>query len=68
MTRIQRIVAAGGVLIGAGVLTVLRQVLTASPNPHLVGLGQWVAGTEFPGTILIFMGMFLWMLAVLIES
>jgi hypothetical protein len=68
MTSVQRIVAAGGVLIGAGVLTVLRQVVTASPNPHLIGLGQWLAGAEFPGTILICMGMFLWLLAVLIES
>jgi hypothetical protein len=62
MTNAKRIVVAGAMLIGAGTLVVLRQILTASPNPQLGGLGQWVAGTEFPGLILICAGAFLWCL------
>jgi hypothetical protein len=48
------------VLIGAGTLVVLRQILTAPPNPQLGGLGQWVVGTEFPGLIMICAGALLW--------
>ncbi len=66
MTNLQRLIAAGAVLIGAGVLVVLRQVAAAVPDPHLGPLGQWVAGAEFPGLILICMGGFLWAVAVLI--
>ena len=62
MTNASRIIVAGAMLIGAGTLVVLRQVLTASPNPQLGGLGQWVAGTEFPGLVLICGGAFLWCL------
>jgi hypothetical protein len=53
-----RIVIAGAVLIGAGILVVLRQILTATPNPALEGnaLGRWVVGAEFPGLIMICTG------------
>jgi hypothetical protein len=54
------IVMAGAVLIGAGVLTIVRQALTMTPNPELDGLARWVAGTEFPGLILICAGVVLW--------
>jgi hypothetical protein len=60
---VNRITVSGAMLIGAGTLVVLRQILTASPNPQLGGLGQWVVGTEFPGLILICVGAFLWCVA-----
>jgi hypothetical protein len=60
MTNAHRVIIAGAVLIGAGKLVVLRQILTASPNPQLGGLGQWVVGTEFPGLIMICAGALLW--------
>src|ERR1700730_10583139 len=66
MTNDNRFVVAGAMLIGAGTLVVLRQILTASPNPQLGGLGQWVAGTEFPGLIMICAGAFLWCLGALL--
>jgi hypothetical protein len=66
MTNVQRLVAAGAVLIAAGVVVVLRQAITASPDPQLGVLGQWIAGAEFPGLVLICIGSLLWLLAVLI--
>jgi hypothetical protein len=63
MTNARRIIVAGALLIGAGILVVARQILTAPPNPQLGGLGQWVVGTEFPGLIMICAGAFLWGLA-----
>jgi hypothetical protein len=60
MANPRRVIVAGAVLIGAGTLVIVRQVLTAPPNPQLGGLGQWVVGTEFPGLILICAGAFLW--------
>jgi hypothetical protein len=49
---------AGAVLIGAGILVILRQVLSSGPNPALAGndLGQWLVGAEFPGLIMIVAG------------
>jgi hypothetical protein len=64
MPNAHRIIVTGAVLIGAGTLVVVRQVLTAPPNPQLGGLGQWVVGTEFPGLILICAGAFLWCVGV----
>ena len=60
MTNAHRVIVAGAVLIGAGTLVVVRQILSAPPHPQLGGLGQWVVGTEFPGPILICAGAFLW--------
>jgi hypothetical protein len=60
MTNPHRVIFAGAVLIGAGALVIVRQILTAPANPQLGGLGQWVVGTEFPGLILICAGAFLW--------
>jgi hypothetical protein len=60
MTNAHRVIIAGAVLIGAGTLVVLRQILTAPPNPRLGGLGQWVVGTEFPGLIMICAGALFW--------
>jgi hypothetical protein len=64
------IIIAGIVLIGAGFLAILRQALTASPNPALEGdvLGRWVAGVEFPGLIMIFAGAILLCVAVILRS
>jgi hypothetical protein len=64
MTNARRITVAGGLLIGAGALVVVRQILTAPPHPQLGGLGQWVVGTEFPGLIMIGAGALLWCVAV----
>jgi hypothetical protein len=60
-----KMIVAGAVLIGAGVLVIVRQALTATPNPELDGLARWVAGTEFPGLVLICTGAFLWAVAAL---
>jgi hypothetical protein len=54
-----RIIVLAALLIGAGVLVVLRQILIAAPNPQLGGLAQWMVGTEFPGPIMIVVGAFL---------
>jgi hypothetical protein len=54
-----RIIVLAALLIGAGVLVVVRQILTAAPNPELGGLAQWMVGTEFPGPVLISVGAFL---------
>jgi hypothetical protein len=59
MNNANRIIVAGALLIGAGILVVLRQIFTAAPNPQLGGLGQWMVGTEFPGPIMIGVGAFL---------
>jgi hypothetical protein len=67
MTNAHRVVVAGALLIGAGILVVVRQMLTAPPNP-LGGLGQWVVGTEFPGLIMICAGAFLWCVAAFMGS
>jgi hypothetical protein len=64
MTNAHRIVVAGALLIGAGTLVIVRQILTAPPHPELGGLGQWVVGTEFPGLIMICAGALLWCVAV----
>ena len=64
MINAHRIVVAGALLIGAGTLVILRQVLTAPPHPELGRLGQWVVGTEFPGLIMICAGALLWCVAV----
>jgi hypothetical protein len=66
MTIARRITVAGGLLIGAGALVIVRQILTAPPHPELGGLGQWMIGTEFPGLIMIGAGAFLWCVAVVI--
>ena len=66
MTNARRIIVAGALLIGAGILVVVRQILTAPPHPQLGGLGQWVVGTEFPGLIMICAGAFLWCVAAFI--
>ena len=66
MTNAKRIVVAGAMLIGAGTLVVLRQILTTSPNPQLGGLAQWVVGTEFPGLIMIGAGALLWCVAAIV--
>jgi hypothetical protein len=60
LSKLSRVIAAGAVLIGAGIFVILRQILTAPPHPELGGLGQWVIGTEFPGLILICAGGLLW--------
>ncbi len=60
MTNAHRVIVTGAVLIGAGMLVIVRQILTAPPNPQLGGLGQWIVGTEFPGLILICAGALLW--------
>lgn len=56
-------VTAAVVMIGAGVVAILRQTLTALPSsPAPVGdfsLERWLAGTEFPGLALICVGAFL---------
>jgi len=67
MINARRLIVSGALLIGAGILVVLRQVMTATPNPRLGALGQWVAGAEFPGLILICAGAFLWGLAALLD-
>jgi hypothetical protein len=59
MSNANRIVVMGAILIGAGILVALRQILTAVPNPQLGGLAQWMVGTEFPGPIMICVGAFL---------
>jgi hypothetical protein len=64
MINARRITVAGALLIGAGVLVIVRQILTAPPHPQLGGLGQWIVGTEFPGLIMIGAGAFLWCVAV----
>jgi hypothetical protein len=66
MTHARRIIVAGALLIGAGALVIVRQMVTAPPNPQLGGLGQWVVGTEFPGLIMIGAGAFLWCVAALL--
>jgi hypothetical protein len=66
MTNARRITVAGGLLIGAGALVIVRQILTAPPHPQLGGLGQWLVGTEFPGLILIAAGAFLWCVAAIV--
>jgi hypothetical protein len=66
MSRARRIVVMGGLLIGAGVLVIARQILTAPPHPELGGLGQWLVGTEFPGLIMICAGAFLWCVAAVL--
>ena len=65
LSKLSRVIAAGAVLIGAGIFVVLRQIATAPPNPQLGGLGQWVVGTQFPGPILICAGGLLWLVAAL---
>ncbi len=67
MTFARRLVLAGAVLIGAGILAVLRQALSATPDPHLGALGQWVANTEFPGLPLVLLGAFLWGVAAILS-
>ena len=59
MNNANRIIILGVLLIGAGVLVVLRQILTTAPNPQLGGLAQWMVGTEFPGPLMISVGAFL---------
>jgi hypothetical protein len=66
MTNAGRITVAGGLLIGAGALVIVRQILTAPPHPQLGGLGQWMVGTEFPGLIMIAAGAFLWCVAAIV--
>ena len=66
MTIARRLTLAGAVLIGAGLTVVLRQALTATPDPHLGALGQWVANTEFPGLPLVLLGALLWGLAAVL--
>jgi hypothetical protein len=65
------IVVAGAVLIGGGALTILRRALTTGPtSPPLVGdfsLERWLAGTEFPGVLMICFGALLWALAAVIR-
>jgi hypothetical protein len=57
MSPAKRMVFMGATLIGAGILVVLRQVVTATPtNPQLWGLTRWVTGTEFPGLPMIVAG------------
>jgi hypothetical protein len=63
MTHARRIIVMGALLIGAGTLVIVRQILTAPPHPQLGGLGQWVVGTEFPGLIMIGAGALLWCVA-----
>jgi hypothetical protein len=67
MNNASRIVALGALLIGAGILVVLRQIFAAAPNPQLGGLGQWMVGTEFPGPIMIGVGAFLVCVGALIR-
>jgi drug/metabolite transporter (DMT)-like permease len=67
MRSARRLVLAGAVLIGAGIVVVLRQAATAPPNPELGPLGQWVAGAEFPGLPLILAGAALWGLAAILN-
>jgi hypothetical protein len=59
MSIADRIIILAALLIGAGVLVVVRQILTAAPNPELGGLAQWMVGTEFPGPAMISVGAFL---------
>jgi hypothetical protein len=59
MNNANRIIVLAALLIGAGILVVLRQILTAGPNPQLGGLAQWMVGTEFPGPLMIGAGAFL---------
>jgi hypothetical protein len=66
MTNARRITVAGALLIGAGVLVIVRQILTAPPHPQLGGLGQWIVGTEFPGPIMIGAGALLWCVAAIV--
>jgi hypothetical protein len=54
-----RIIVLAALLIGAGVLVVVRQILTATPDPQLAGLARWMVGTEFPGPAMISVGAFL---------
>ena len=68
MTNARRLVLAGTALIGTGIVTVLHQALTATPDPRLGELGQWVAGAEFPGLPLILAGALLWGLAAIFGS
>jgi hypothetical protein len=63
MSKAHRVIVTGAILIGAGMLVIVRQIVTAPPNPQLGGLGQWVVGTEFPGLIMIGAGAFLWCVA-----
>jgi hypothetical protein len=56
MNIADRIIVLAALLIGAGVLVVVRQISTAAPNPKLGGLAQWMVGTEFPGPIMIGVG------------
>ena len=59
MNIADRIIVLAALLIGAGVFVVVRQILTAAPNPELGGLAQWMVGTEFPGPMMICVGAFL---------
>jgi hypothetical protein len=59
MSNADRIIALAALLMGAGVLVVVRQILTAVPNPQLGGLARWMVGTEFPGPAMISVGAFL---------
>jgi hypothetical protein len=52
----ERIIVLAALLIGAGVLVVVRQILTATPDPQLGGLARWMVGTEFPGPAMISVG------------
>lgn len=68
MSIANRIVVLGAVLIGAGILVVLRQILAGpAADPQLWGLTRWVTGTEFPGlpmicagALLMFVTVFIW--------
>jgi hypothetical protein len=66
MINARRIAVAGSLLIGAGVLVIVRQIVTAPPHPQLGGLGQWIVGTEFPGLIMIGAGALLWCVAAIV--
>jgi len=59
MNIADRIIVLAALLIGSGVLVVVRQISTAVPDPRLGGLAQWMVGTEFPGPMMIGVGAFL---------
>ena len=69
MTNAKRITVVGAILIGAGTIVVLRQVLSATPsNPHLWGLARWLTGAEFPGLPMICLGGLLLFVTALMRS
>jgi hypothetical protein len=67
MIMARRLVLAGAVFIGAGIVVVLRQAVTMTPDPHLGALGQWVGNAQFPGLPLVLLGALLWGVAAILS-